>query len=64
MSNNNLKIPLFSQKDKNGRTYYVGRLQFPGSISCKDGVSFVLFTAIEGEEELQIGELYKSDGAK
>lgn len=59
--NNNLKIPLYAQKDKHGSTYYIARLQFPGSINCKDGISFVIFNAIPGEEEMQIGELYKQD---
>jgi hypothetical protein len=56
---NNLKIPLYAQKDKHGRTFYMARLQFPGTLNFKDGVSFIIFNSIEGEEELQIGELYK-----
>jgi len=61
---NNLKIPLYAQKDKNGNTFYVGRLQFPGNINCKDGISFVIFNALPGEEELQIGELQEKDRSK
>ena len=61
---NNLKIPLYAQPDRNGNTYYVGRLQFPGNISCKDGISFVIFTAISGEEELQISEMTDKDKRK
>lgn len=50
----NLKVPLFSKKDSNGNTYYIGKLQFPGNINCTDGINLLIFTSSEGDEELQI----------
>jgi len=41
-------------KDKNGKTFYVGRMKAPVSLNLKDGVAFLVFTSEEGCEELQI----------
>lgn len=54
MSNSNLKIDLHPREDKDSRIFYVGKLKFPGSINCKDGVSFIIFIAENGSEQLQI----------
>jgi len=54
MSNKNLTIELRARPDKDGRTFYVGRLKAPCLIDCSEGAVFLIFVADEGAEELQI----------
>lgn len=61
MSNSNLKIDLNARNDKDGRTFYVGKLKFNGNISCKDGITFLVFVSDTGNEQLQIASMEKSD---
>lgn len=51
---NNLKIELAPRFDKDEEVYYIGRLKFPGSIDCSNGVTFLIFLSESGLEELQI----------
>lgn len=65
MSSKNLTINLKKDKDRHGRIYYIGKCEFPGNISFKDGVAFLIFVSEEGCEELQIAGIkdknYSSD---
>lgn len=54
MSNKNLIIELKSRKDKNGQTFYVGKIKAPILIDCKEGAVFLIYTSEENSEELQI----------
>src|SRR5690606_15220266 len=45
------------EKDSNGQPYYIGKLQFPGTLEFDGGVSFMVFSAEQGLEELQIAPL-------
>jgi hypothetical protein len=47
------KIP----RDANGQPYYIGKLQFPGTLDFEEGVSFMVFTSEEGFEEIQMAPL-------
>jgi len=49
-----LCIKLFKREDKNGKTFYVGRMKAPISLDLKDGAAFLVFISEEGCEELQI----------
>ena len=57
MATHNLRIELKPNIDKDGQTYYVGFLEGPVSINCKDGVTFLVFIADKGEETLQIANM-------
>lgn len=61
MSNNNLRIDLKTRLDKDGQKFFVGKLQFPGNLNCKDGVAFLIFVSEEGAEELQITGIDKNN---
>jgi hypothetical protein len=61
MSSKNLVIELKSRKDKNGQTFYVGKLKSPVLIDCHDGVVFLVYTAEQGVEELQIAAMDTKD---
>ena len=54
MSNKNLTIDLHPRPDDNGKIFYVGKLEFPGTINCEDGVTFIIFVSDAGGEQLQI----------
>jgi hypothetical protein len=54
MSNKNLSIDLHQRVDGEGKIFYVGKLEFPGNIKCDDGITFLIFTADVGAEQLQI----------
>lgn len=54
---NNMSIPLNIREDRNGKPYHIGRIQFPGSIDCTNGVAILIFVSEDGEEEMQIGGL-------
>lgn len=59
MSNNNLTIPLHARTDNHGNKFFVGKLESPISINCKEGVTFIIFTSEAGTEELQIANMDK-----
>jgi hypothetical protein len=61
MSNNNITIDLKARPDKDGRTFYVGKIESPILIDCKDGAVFLIFIADKGEEQMQIALLNKKD---
>lgn len=61
MRDEKLRVTLFAKKDKNQKTYYVGKSKFPGMINFAKGVVFIIFTSEEGSEELQIAEDVDSD---
>lgn len=54
MSTKNLTVDLRAKEDRNHKTMYVGKVQFPGWIDCSKGVTFLIFTSEEGAEQLQI----------
>lgn len=60
MSNKNLSIDLTARKDVDGNVFYVGKLEFPGTINCEDGVVFLVFISDKGSEQLQIGTMEKN----
>lgn len=53
----NMKVELHPREDKNGSMFHLGKLQFPGSINCSDGVTFLVFLSEDGEEELQVATI-------
>jgi hypothetical protein len=61
---NNLKIELKPHLDGNNKTYYVGKLEFPGTIDCSEGVSFLVFISEPGCEEIQVANINKKDDKK
>lgn len=54
MSNKNLIIDLKHRKDRDGQTFYVGKMEAPVLIDCSKGVVFLIFVSDSGEEQLQI----------
>lgn len=54
MSNKNVVIDLKARKDVDGQTFYVGKVEAPVLIDCKDGAVFLVFISDKGEEQLQI----------
>lgn len=61
MSNKNLTIDLKARKDVDGQTFYVGKLKAPVHIDASEGVVFLIFTADQGDEQLQIAAMDKKD---
>jgi hypothetical protein len=47
------KVP----KDASGNPYYIGKIQFPGTMEFENGVSFMVFLSEDGLEELQIAPI-------
>jgi len=47
------KIP----RDANGKPYYIGKLQWPGTLDFEEGASFMVFVSDNGCEEIQIAPL-------
>lgn len=52
-----LPIALTKKEDSNGETFYMGKIQFNGSLDLDAGQSFFIFTSEEGVEEIQVGPL-------
>jgi hypothetical protein len=63
MSNNNVIIDLKSRKDKDGATFYVGKVKAPVLVDCSDGVVFLVFISDKGEEQLQIAPMDEKNSA-
>ncbi len=57
MANEKLTIALTKQTDRNGKPYFLGRVQFPGTIDLHKGAVFWVFTSEDGNEEIQIGNM-------
>lgn len=49
-----LSIILEKRTDENGNIFHIGKLKAPIRISAKKGICFLIFTSLDGEEELQI----------
>lgn len=54
MTTINLKVDLEPREDKEQQIYYLGKIQFPGRICCRKGVTFLVFLSESGSEELQV----------
>lgn len=54
----NLKMDLKKRTDQDGRVFYVAKLKGPMSIDCRDGVTFLVFTSDDGDEQLQIAPFH------
>jgi hypothetical protein len=54
MKADKLSIRLVPRFDEFGKKFYIGRLQFPGTINLENGAVFLVFTSEEGNEELQV----------
>ena len=48
-----IKVP----RDAAGKPFFIGKLQFPGTMEFEQGVSFMVFVAEDGVEELQIAPI-------
>lgn len=57
MSNSNLKIDLYERKDRNKKTFYVGKLKGDFTLNFAKGVSFLIFVSDNGGEQLQIAPM-------
>lgn len=57
-------IPLKKVWDSSGNPYYIGKLQFPGTLEFERGASFFIFVSEDGYEELQIAPLDPSRKSK
>lgn len=44
-------------RDVNDQPFYIGKLQFPGTLEFEPGVSFMVFISEEGNEQLHISPL-------
>lgn len=54
MSNKNVVIDLKTKQDRDGKTFYVGKIKAPVLIDCAEGAVFLIFVSDKGEEQLQI----------
>lgn len=54
MSNKNIVVDLKTRKDRDGQTFYIGKIEAPVFIDCSKGAVFLIFTSDKGEEQLQI----------
>jgi hypothetical protein len=59
-----LRVYLHRIPDSNGYPFFVGKLQFPGTINFERGVSFMIFVSEDGHEELQISPVDPSRRSK
>lgn len=63
MSNKNITIDLKAKLDKDGRTFYVGKVKAPVNIDCRDGAVFLIFVSDRGDEQLQIALMDNKEDA-
>lgn len=61
MSNKNITIDLISRKDKDGKTFYVGKIKAPVLIDCREGAVFLIFVSDKDNEAMQIALMDKKD---
>lgn len=61
MTNNHLRIDLSPREDKNKQLFYVGKLQYPGFIDLREGITFLVFLGESGCEEIQIATSNKNN---
>jgi len=61
MSNNNLTLDLRPKQDKDGNTFYVGKIKAPILIDASKGIVFLIFTSEEGSEQMQIAHMIEHD---
>jgi hypothetical protein len=61
MSNKNITIDLKAKPDKDGRIFYVGKIESPVLIDCSKGAVFLIFVSDRGDEQLQIACMDKKD---
>lgn len=54
MSNKNVTIDLKARKDRDGQSFYVGKIKAPVLIDCSQGAVFLIFVSDKGDEQLQI----------
>jgi hypothetical protein len=52
--NKNVVIDLKAKRDVDGKTFYVGKIEAPILIDCREGAVFLVFISDKGEEQLQI----------
>lgn len=52
-----LVVDLTRLQDQNGDDYFVGKLQFPGTLDLEQGISFMIFTSERDRETLQISPI-------
>jgi hypothetical protein len=57
MSNKNVTIDLKARKDKDGMTFYVGKIKGPILIDCSQGAVFLVFVSDQGDEQIQIAPM-------
>lgn len=62
MSNKNITIDLKPKQDKDGKIYYVGKVEAPVLIDLYSGATFLIFISDPGAEQLQIACMDKKDG--
>lgn len=54
---NNLNIDLQKREDKNGKTFYIGKITAPCLIDLSNGATFLVFVSDDGCEQLQIAQM-------
>jgi hypothetical protein len=57
MANKNISFSLEKKLDRDNKPYYVAKVKAPITINCNDGAVFLIFTADEGCEEMQLASL-------
>ena len=61
MASKNLCIDLDTRTDSHGNKFFIGKLQFDGTINFKDGITMLVFVSDEGGEQIQICSFDKND---
>jgi hypothetical protein len=64
MANNNVVVDLKLRTDRDGRNFYVGKIEAPVLIDCRDGATFLIFVSDFGEEQMQIALMDSKDNKK
>jgi len=57
MSNKNITLDLKARTDKDGKIFYVAKIEAPVLIDCSEGAVFLVFVSDRGAEELQIAKM-------